>query len=309
VCCTNGSKLDARAVHPPGRFVDARGRRIHVVCTGNGDRTFVLDAGALGSVDWYRVQPALSNLGRVCAFDRPGLGWSEAGGRAFDGAAAATELHAILSAAGVTTPFVYVGHSLGANFAEIYAASYPADVQALVLIEPGDPKDMLEDFHGTRAEAMAQSAWGAPCVAAEIAAHLGIARLASSLHGSKSFSGDALAQYRAGIARSSAPAASIAYLISVPKTGYQCMDIQGFGSIPVLVLASSELREPEGKETELDVVEWRKRYVQYLASVAAKSTRGEGPVEIPQSTHSSIVLFEQPAAETTKAIAAFVAKL
>ena len=85
--------------------------------------------------------------GRVCAFDRPGFGASAYIAHAFDGVTAADELHALLPAAGIARPFVYVGHSLGGNFAQIYAARYPHDVEALILIEPGYPRDLLGQIH------------------------------------------------------------------------------------------------------------------------------------------------------------------
>jgi pimeloyl-ACP methyl ester carboxylesterase len=307
-----GTMIDARTFPPPGQIVEVDGTRIHVLCTGAGERTFVLDAG-LGawSFEWYRIQPALARLGRVCAFDRSGLGWSEAGGTAFDGAGAATELSKIVAAARIPTPFVYVGHSLGANFAQIYAAEHPNDVEALILIEPGDPKDMLEDFHGSRKDAMELPSCNILCVVSGIAGHLGATRIASHLTGKKSFAGNplALAQYRAGVSRNSAGRTAAAYLGALPKTAFECMDIQSFDSLPILMLASSELRRPEGKETEQDVITWRDGYRRYLASVAAKSSHGEGPIVIPNSTHSSIVLQQKPAKDAARAMETFVAKL
>lgn len=138
-----GTMIDTRAYPPPGRMIMVDGQQIHVLCVGGGERTFLLDAGLGGwSTFWYRIQPALTKFGRVCAFDRPGLGWSEAGGNIVDGMSAASELSKIVAAAGIATPFVYVGHSLGANLAQVFAAQHPNEVEALILIEPGDPKDL-----------------------------------------------------------------------------------------------------------------------------------------------------------------------
>jgi pimeloyl-ACP methyl ester carboxylesterase len=307
-----GTRIDARALPPPGRMVVVDGRRIHVLCTGAGERTLVLDSGLAGwSTMWYRVQPALAEHWRVCSLDRPGLGWSEAGGDAFDAAAAAAELSRIADAARIARPFVYVGHSLGANFAQVYAALRPREVEALVLIEPGDPKDLLEDFHGSRQQAMALPACSARCVASKIAGNLGIMRLLAHAIGAKSFAGDApaLARYRAGIARSSLAGTAAAYLDALPKTAFQCLDVRSFGALPVLTLATSAPRQPEGKETVQDVIAWRQVYLRHLAALAAKSSRGEGPIVIPDSTHASVVLQEKPAAATVRAIEAFLARL
>ena len=139
-----GLLLDAREAPPSREMIRVGDRSVHLDCTGAGPRTFVLDAG-LGawSFEWFRLQPLLAKMGRVCAFDRAGLGWSDGSGAGHDGAAAADELSALVVAAKIPRPFFYVGHSLGANFAEIYYARHPADIAGLVLFEPGDPKDLL----------------------------------------------------------------------------------------------------------------------------------------------------------------------
>jgi pimeloyl-ACP methyl ester carboxylesterase len=307
-----GTWIDARAFPPPGRIVAVDGRRIHLVCTGAGERTLVLDSGAGGwSTMWYRLQPALAQHWRVCSLDRPGLGWSEAGGDAFDAGAAASDLSRIADAARIARPFVYVGHSLGANFAQVYAALNPRDVEALVLIEPGDPKDLLEDFHGSRQQAMALPECGWRCVTGRIAGHLAVTRILSHFSGAKAFAGNApaLAQYRAGMARSSMIGTVGAYLDVLPKTAWQCLDVRSFGSLPILMVATSATRQPEGKETAQDVIAWHERYLRHLAGIAAKSSRGEGPIVIADATHSLVVLQEKPAAATVRAIEAFLAGL
>ena len=52
-----------------------------------------------------------------------------------DPAAVVTELHAVLAAAGVSSPIVLVGHSLGGTFNVLYARTYPDEVSALVVID------------------------------------------------------------------------------------------------------------------------------------------------------------------------------
>ncbi len=305
-----GVVLDAKLAPPPSEMVRVDGRAVHLVCMGSGPRTFVLDAGAgAWSWEWWRLQPLLAKTGRACAFDRAGLGWSDPAGGAHDGATSADELAALVRAAKIPTPFVYVGHSLGANIAMIYYARHPKDVSALVLIEPGDPKDLLEDFHGTRADAMAAADCGMTCYAAGAAAYLGITRIAAHLFikEGRNVAGAAFDDYRAGLARpSSVMATASSYLDALPKTAYEDIDVHSFGDTPVLVFTSSKPREPEGKETVADVKKWRVRQLAYLASLAAKSTHGKGPVVIPDSSHSSMVLGEQQSIVLAREIVAFV---
>src|SRR5262249_54686436 len=175
-----GLVLDQRVAPPATDIVSVSGRAVHLACSGRGARTIILDAGAgAGVFEWFRLQPMLASSARVCSFDRAGLGWSDAAQGGYDGRAAAEQLAALVKSAHIPTPFVYVGHSLGANFAEVYWARHPGDVAALVLIEPGVPSDLLEDFHGTRNEAMASADCNYMCYGASAITALGLARLIS----------------------------------------------------------------------------------------------------------------------------------
>ncbi|HYO81238.1 MAG TPA: alpha/beta hydrolase [Bryobacteraceae bacterium] len=121
---------DRRSYPAPGGFVDG----LHVCCRGEGTPV-VLEAGiAASSTGWIPVQKELAAFCRVCAYDRPGLGWSEwrAGQRSVDQLLA--DLRKVVHHAG--TPAVLVGHSFGALLVQLYAAAYPEEVRALVLVDP-----------------------------------------------------------------------------------------------------------------------------------------------------------------------------
>jgi pimeloyl-ACP methyl ester carboxylesterase len=307
-----GVVMDGKLAPAASEMVVVNGRAVHLVCMGVGPRTIVLDAGAgSATFEWWRLQPLLSKADRACAFDRAGLGWSAPSGGAHDGSTAADELGALVQAAKIPVPFVYVGHSLGANFAIIYQAKHPQDVAALVLLEPGDPKDMLEDFHGTRSEAMMASDCGVGCYAAGVAAHLGITRFAARIMnvGYHSMTGRALNEYRAELGRPCSIVATAASLAALPKTAYENLDVHSFGDTAVLVFASSKPRDPEGKETIADVEKWRAGQLAYLASLASMSTNGKGPIIIPDSTHSSMVMGEHQSEAMAQAIIAFISGL
>ncbi len=71
---------DARAFPTPGQLIDVGGYRLHLHCMGTGNPTVILESGQANSVSvWTRVQPAVAKLTCVCAYDRAGVGWSEAG--------------------------------------------------------------------------------------------------------------------------------------------------------------------------------------------------------------------------------------
>jgi pimeloyl-ACP methyl ester carboxylesterase len=279
-----------------------------VVCAGAGRHTFVLDAGLTAwSFEWFRVQPLLAKHGRVCAFDRSGMGASESASMDHDGLAAAAKLHAIVAAAKIPTPFIYVGHSLGANFAQIYYGTYPHDVAGLVLIEPGEPRDLLEDFHGTRTEAMADSGCHVLCVLASAVSYLGVTRVAINLAhgGSKTWPQEMNLRYRAGASSPRAAATALAEYAALPKTGYENLDVKSFGDTPVLIFDSTLPRTPEGKETVADVEGWKKGQLAFFARLAARSTHGVGPVHVPNSNHGSMVVGAPQAAFVARTIIEF----
>jgi pimeloyl-ACP methyl ester carboxylesterase len=97
----------------------------------------VLIAGAGDfSFDWGLVQPRVSRFARVCSYDRAGLAWSQPGPIPRTMLQDASELHALLRAAGVKPPYVLVGHSVGGLIARVYAGRYPREVAAMVLVDP-----------------------------------------------------------------------------------------------------------------------------------------------------------------------------
>jgi pimeloyl-ACP methyl ester carboxylesterase len=251
----------------------------------------LLDAG-LGawSIGWGPVQAQLAETGTVCAYDRSGLGWSEPGSGEFDGATQARELHALVEAAGLERPFVYVGHSLGANLAQIYHHLYPEDIAGLVLIDPGTVVDMLEDFDGNEQDALAIDGCGWQCGLASTAAYLGLVRLAARKAGTRLMDEETNAIYRAGLARPRTVTAILGSLKALPKTAYQVAAAERFGDVPLTVLYSENTRKPEGEETEADVAAWHAATLERMGELAARSSRGTGPVVIPDTTHMSITL-------------------
>ncbi|CAM5327004.1 alpha/beta fold hydrolase [Rhodanobacter lindaniclasticus] len=122
---------------PAQRIAIGEGRSLNLRCSGNGPTTVLLEAGAhADSQSWFRVQPLLAAQARVCAYDRAGYGFSDEGPLPRDLDADVADLHALIRAAGLHTPLVLVGHSLGSNIARRYAGEHPADVAALVLVDP-----------------------------------------------------------------------------------------------------------------------------------------------------------------------------
>ena len=137
---TVGLASDLRGHAMPGRLYDVGGHRLHLDCTGSGGPTVVLMSGLGGnSVGWARIAPAVAGTSRVCAYDRAGQGWSEDASDPQDGVAAAAELHTLLDRAGEDGPYVFVGHSIGGDYAMVYAERYPEQVAGMVLLDATSP--------------------------------------------------------------------------------------------------------------------------------------------------------------------------
>lgn len=127
---------DATRYPPPGRLVDVGGHRLHLHCMGEGSPTVILEAGwGSFSSDWSLVQPTLAKRTRVCAYDRAGSGWSDAGPLPRTPQQIAAELDTLLRNAGENGPYVLVGHSLGGRYVRMFAAQHPEEVAGLVLVD------------------------------------------------------------------------------------------------------------------------------------------------------------------------------
>jgi pimeloyl-ACP methyl ester carboxylesterase len=129
---------DQRRFPPPGGLVSVEGLRLHLDCRGEGSPTVIFESG-LGdpALAWTLVQPEVARFTRACSYDRAGAGYSgePRNDHPRDGRTLAGELHALLSVAGVTGPYVLVGHSFGGLLVRVFAAAFPAEAAGVVLVD------------------------------------------------------------------------------------------------------------------------------------------------------------------------------
>jgi pimeloyl-ACP methyl ester carboxylesterase len=168
---------DRRSYPPPGQLVDVGGHALHLYCTGarlSGRATIILEQGGGGnSLGWFLIQPELAKATQVCSYDRAGQGWSDRGPEPRDGNQIAKELHTLLHNAGISGPYVLVGHSYGGLFVRAYAASYPDDVAGLVLLESAHPDQWTRTPAGRAQYANDSRIYGI----ARVLARLGVLRI------------------------------------------------------------------------------------------------------------------------------------
>jgi pimeloyl-ACP methyl ester carboxylesterase len=132
----------------PGRLVDVGGRRLHVLCTGAGSPTVVLEAGASAfAIDWTLVQQEVARTNRVCSYDRARSGWSDSS-TAATRATLTHDLHSLLQGAGEAPPYVMVGASAGGLYVRLYHAEYPDEVAGVVLVDPASEDRLFTIFEG-----------------------------------------------------------------------------------------------------------------------------------------------------------------
>jgi pimeloyl-ACP methyl ester carboxylesterase len=136
---------------------------MHITCAGDGTPAVVIIPG-MGetSSGWEAVLRALASHTTACAYDRPGLGWSDPAPGRPTAAGMAHDLRRLLNLAGITPPFVLVGHSLGGLVARMFSSLYPGEVSAMALIDSSHlqqarrlPKMHLIDRRGGKLAAVA----------------------------------------------------------------------------------------------------------------------------------------------------------
>lgn len=132
-----GTSRDRRRLRPQGQMIRAGAHRLHVTCDGRGSPVVLLESGiAASSLSWAHVQPQIAAVTRACAYDRAGLGWSDAPGRPMNFAQIVDDLSAVLEAVAPGERVVLAGHSFGSFIVRATAARHPALVAGLVLIDP-----------------------------------------------------------------------------------------------------------------------------------------------------------------------------
>jgi pimeloyl-ACP methyl ester carboxylesterase len=153
--CGCGSAHEPRAF--ARKLETPSGARLWLQCSGSGP-VALADAGlAIPARSWAAVRKRVRHV-RFCAFDRAGVGRSDArpclcGSLQRD----VEDEHALVTAAHLERPLILVGHSTGGLDALLYARRYRSEVAALVLVDspseaaPPPPGGVLQDG-GTRLE-------------------------------------------------------------------------------------------------------------------------------------------------------------
>jgi pimeloyl-ACP methyl ester carboxylesterase len=269
---------------------------------GAGSPTILLEAGLGGdSSSWVFVQPRLSQLTRVCSYDRAGYLFSDPGPMPRTADANVDDLHEVLEAARISGPFLAVGHSLGGLLVRLYAARYPADVIGMVLLDPS--VENVEDVRSPKpSEQGDENPEHVKCLAAAkngtITSDAKLKeecigppdeRLSSELNAAQTEPWSGVATWETVVSEGKE--------VRSGRTGKRVRTApERLENLPLLVMTKGKVTYPPDWEAKV-VQEYYGRFVQRHAETAARSKRGlhilspsghQMPMDVPDLVVASV---------------------
>jgi pimeloyl-ACP methyl ester carboxylesterase len=137
-------RLDARKFPPPGTIMKTSRGSMHVRQMGSRSCAppIVLEAGiAASTLNWSILQPRLAQVASTYSYDRAGFGWSKPSRRECTLQQMSCDLHELVAALNIHTPYVLVGHSYAAYILRVYAQRFPQELAGIILIDPLTPEE------------------------------------------------------------------------------------------------------------------------------------------------------------------------
>lgn len=136
----------------PGVVIDTiNGKKIESITLNKPQHkaVIVFENGSRETLDkWGKVLDVVGKDSSIFAYNRPGYGNSDASNSNRDGKTIVAELHQLLERKELKPPYILVGHSLGGLYVQLFAKTYPNEVQGVVLVDSVYPKIIKkpEDF-------------------------------------------------------------------------------------------------------------------------------------------------------------------
>jgi pimeloyl-ACP methyl ester carboxylesterase len=157
---------------PPGRLVDIGGRRLHLICIGEGEPTVIFEpSGFGGALSSEIARREISSRARVCSYDRMGMGWSDPGPAVNSAGLLADDLERLLDRAALKPPYILVPASIGGLTVEMFARRHPDRVAGMVFL------DAANSIALERAAPLVTRTITMEACMATVAARLGVLRL------------------------------------------------------------------------------------------------------------------------------------
>jgi pimeloyl-ACP methyl ester carboxylesterase len=216
------------------------------------------------------------------------MGWSEMGPEPRDAKQISSELHTLLTKAGIEGPYVLVGHSFGGLYMQTYAARYPEEVAGVALVESSSPKQ----FSHRPATRDSYEPQKQIFDVVSLLARLGIVRLLSKLAPAPPELPHQQREQIAALSPSTRQVSTYSLeLRATPQTTTQTRSLRSLGDKPLAVV-SAGTQEPEWLELQDD-----------LATLSSNSMHRV----VEGATHTSLVYDRSDAQATSAAIVEVVA--
>jgi pimeloyl-ACP methyl ester carboxylesterase len=274
-----------------GRPIDVGGRTLNLYCSGEGSPTVIFESGGNDpGYEWMPVQVSVAHFTRACWYDRAGVGWSDPPPSPRTSTSVVSDLHEMMSRAGVPPPYVLVGASIGGEYARIFAGHYPQDVAGLVFADSSHPDQQEPAFMLSPFNRMSPTARHAICTALPLMSRFGILRLIASRMGGpppseSSPEREILAKLNAQPkairtdAEQTCAGTGDGRLVPIRGTGNLELDdaarnVHSLGDIPLVVLTAGKYWAPS--DLEKQAANYHEIWIHQLqASLARLSTRGQ----------------------------------
>jgi pimeloyl-ACP methyl ester carboxylesterase len=282
------TRREKKHLRPPGHMIEVHGHTMHLLASGAGSPTVVLETGTAGYFGiWEWVQHEVGKHTRVVSYDRAGLGFSERAGGPRDAVSIARELDELLTRAGEKPPYILVGHSLGGLLVMEYAHLYPEKTAGLVLADPHHPDQMKRSYELRKSIENFRRFFHT----AAAASHFGVMRVADLLSSmTEGLSQNERTRARMFFVSSPHLKASARELDALNETTEQVRSIKDFGAVPLLILSAGEPQDT-----------WVTEFQHLHVEMARLSTRGSHQI-VRGAEHLNIVTRRENAAHVSRAI-------
>lgn len=131
-----GARADATPMASQLATIDGRQVEFAIGRAAQPRASVVFENGLmLPMTTWQAVAAAFADCCNVVTYNRAGVGLSAMPPDPPTAQQVAGSLHALLQSQRVEPPYVLVGHSLGGQYAQVFASLYPDQVAGLVLVD------------------------------------------------------------------------------------------------------------------------------------------------------------------------------
>ncbi|HJP92351.1 MAG TPA: alpha/beta hydrolase [Pyrinomonadaceae bacterium] len=273
-----GRRNDRKRIPQIGQSIDIGGRTLNIYCSGEGSPTVILDSGAgEPGYAWSNIQPEIAKFTRACWYDRAGEGWSDLGPFPRTSATNAQDLHELLRRAGVSSPYILVGHSYGGLNARVYNGMYPNEVAGMVLVDSAHEEEPNRAPKFMLGKTLPKSLWYPLHLVTRAALRVGLIRLFTS---SPSLPADPAQQTRrqivAALRQQPKAVATLSDYVTSPESYAQAHAAAGLGDKPLIVLTRGKPLSPSGNaEMDREATAYEQVWMHELqAQLVRLSTRG-----------------------------------